>query len=117
MRKNKRIFTHYLLHKGKVYEDVILERVDNNINIFPYKYEIANTIFIPGIVVICNEISSDIHICALTILYNSNQKLRHRAHKINCYFIENNLYSEQNVECGVLYQDADTLKYSFFECI
>ena len=84
MRKTKRVFAHYILYNGEIYKNNILEVGENyDVVLMPFEQEIDNTIFISGVVVVCNEDVINKYRCELSTIINSNQKLDKKAEKIN----------------------------------
>ncbi len=110
MEKNKRIFAHYILYQGKIYKNTILEIGECNIGLFPFEQEIAETIFISGIIVVCNNNISEIHKRRVLDILKSPHDLNYKSREINRYFVSYDLYTCYNSQNMILYYNEEQLK-------
>lgn len=109
MENNKRIYAHYILYQGKIYINTILEIGECNIRLFPFEQEIANTVFISGIVVVNKDISEE-HRREICEIFKSEQDTNLKAKEINNYLKKNYLFSVLNSKFEILYYDAGKIK-------
>ena len=106
---NKRVFAHYILYEGQIYKNTILEIRDSNIRLFPFKEEIAGTVFFSGIILVCNVDISRTHLCSLLKIYKSSQDFSMKSEEIRCYLKDNNLYPVSKSKMAILFYEAEQL--------
>ena len=110
MGKNKRIYAHYILYQGGIYKNTILEIGESNVQLFPFEQELADTIFISGIVVVCDENISNIHQSSVLGILKSPLDLNVKSREMNTYFIEHELYFSPDSRYVILYYNDGQLQ-------
>lgn len=110
MGKNKRIYAHYILYQGGIYKNTILEIGESNVQLFPFEQEIADTIFISGIVVVCDENISNIHQSSVLGILKSPLDLNIKSREMNRYLIEHKLYLPSDSRNMILYHNDGQLQ-------
>lgn len=76
----------------------------------PFKQEIAGTIFISGIIVVCDKNISKTQQSLVLEILKSSHDLNLKSREINKYFVSHNLYTYSNSRNMILYYNEGQLK-------